>query len=79
MADNKHGYKAYEPGLVCRGHQYEEGKIYKKNGHGVCVGGVTHYCWLPTTVFVERYRLWQNVFLNSLVSMIWSLMQNKKK
>lgn len=34
--------------------------------------------WLPTTVFVERCRLWQNVFLNSLASMIWSLMQNKK-
>lgn len=44
MTDNKHGYKAYEPGLVCRGYQYEEGKTYKKNGHGVCVGGVTHYC-----------------------------------
>ena len=36
MTDNKHGYKAYEPGLVCRGYQYEEGKTYKKNGHGVC-------------------------------------------
>lgn len=44
MTDNKHGYKAYDPGLVCRGYQYEEGKTYKKNGHGVCVGGVTHYC-----------------------------------
>lgn len=28
MTDNKHGYKAYEPGLVCRGYQYEEGKTY---------------------------------------------------
>ena len=48
MTDNKHGYKAYEPGLVCRGYQYEEGKTYKKNGHGVCVGGVTHYCVNPS-------------------------------
>lgn len=37
MTDNKHGYKAYEPGLVCRGYQYEEGKTYKKNGHGIPV------------------------------------------
>ena len=56
MNDNKHGYKAYEPGLVCRGYQYEEGKVYKKNGHGVCVGGVTHYCVNPFDV-LEYYPL----------------------
>ena len=50
MNDNKHGFKAYDPGLICRGHQYEEGKTYKKNGHGVCVGGVTHYCVNPFDV-----------------------------
>ena len=59
MTDNKHGYKAYEPGLVCRGHQYEEGKIYKKNGHGVCVGGVTHYCVNPFDV-LNHYPLVRN-------------------
>ena len=47
MNDNKHGFKAYNPGLVCKGYQYEEGKTFKKNGHGVCVGGVTHYCVNP--------------------------------
>ena len=56
MNDNKHGYKAYEPGLVCRGYQYEEGKTYKKNGHGVCVGGVTHYCVNPFDV-LDHYPL----------------------
>ena len=56
MNDNKHGYKAYDPGLVCRGYQYEEGKTYKKNGHGVCVGGVTHYCVNPFDV-LEYYPL----------------------
>ena len=56
MTDNKHGYKAYEPGLVCRGYQYEEGKTYKKNGHGVCVGGVTHYCVNPFDV-LNHYPL----------------------
>lgn len=50
MNDNKHGFKAYDPGLICRGYQYEEGKTYKKNGHGVCVGGVTHYCVNPFDV-----------------------------
>lgn len=56
MTDNKHGFKAYDPGLVCRGHQYEEGKTYKKNGHGVCVGGVTHYCVNPFDV-LDHYPL----------------------
>lgn len=59
MTDNKHGYKAYEPGLVCRGYQYEEGKTYKKNGHGVCVGGVTHYCVNPFDV-LNYYPLVRN-------------------
>ena len=59
MTDNKHGYKAYDPGLVCRGYQYEEGKTYKKNGHGVCVGGVTHYCVNPFDV-LNHYPLVRN-------------------
>lgn len=59
MTDNKHGFKAYDPGLVCRGHQYEEGKTYKKNGHGVCVGGVTHYCVNPFDV-LNHYPLVRN-------------------
>ena len=59
MTDSKHGYKAYEPGLVCRGYQYEEGKTYKKNGHGVCVGGVTHYCVNPFDV-LNHYPLVRN-------------------
>ena len=56
MNDNKHGFKAYDPGLICRGYQYEEGKTYKKNGHGVCVGGVTHYCVNPFDV-LDYYPL----------------------
>jgi hypothetical protein len=56
MNDNKLGFKAYDPGLVCRGYQYEEGKTYKKNGHGVCVGGVTHYCVNPLDV-LDYYPL----------------------
>ena len=44
---NEKGYKAYNPGLICRGHKYEENTLYKKNGHGICCSGVTHYCVNP--------------------------------
>ena len=54
--DDKHGYKAYNPGLVCRGYQYEEGETYKKNGHGICCHGVTHYCVDPFDV-LDYYPL----------------------
>jgi hypothetical protein len=50
MSDNRHGYKAYNPGLVCRGYQYKENEVFKKNGHGICVPGVTHYCVNPFDV-----------------------------
>ena len=56
MNDNKHGYKAYDPGLTCRGYQYEEDKVFEKNGHGVCVPGVTHYCVNPFDV-LDYYPL----------------------
>ena len=44
---NEKGYKAYNPGLICRGHKYEEDTVYRKNGHGICCSGVTHYCVNP--------------------------------
>ena len=50
MSDNRHGYKAYNPGLVCRGYQYKENEVFKKNGHGICASGVTHYCVNPFDV-----------------------------
>lgn len=56
MSDNTHGFKAYEPGLICKGHKYEENTVYKKNGHGVCVPGVTHYCVNPFDV-LDYYPL----------------------
>ena len=59
MNDNKHGFKAYDPGLVCRNYQYKEGEIFKKNGHGVCVPGVTHYCVNPFDV-LDYYPLVRN-------------------
>lgn len=59
MNDNKHGFKAYNPGLVCRNYQYKEGEIFKKDGHGVCVPGVTHYCVNPFDV-LDYYPLVRN-------------------
>ena len=44
---NEKGYKAYNPGLICQGHKYEEDTVYKKNGHGIYCSGVTHYCVNP--------------------------------
>ena len=52
----KRGYKAYNSGLVCRGYQYKEGETYKKNGHGICCPGVTHYCVNPFDV-LDYYPL----------------------
>ncbi len=52
------GYKAYEPGLICRGHKYKENTVYKKNGHGVCCHGVTHYCVNPFDT-LDHYPLVQ--------------------
>ena len=54
--------------------------IKSKNGranplHDEVLGRKAYVVYLEVG---ERCRLWQNVFLNSLVSMIWSLMQNKK-
>lgn len=54
--NNRFGYKGYNPGLICRGHKYEEGKVYKKNGHGICCPGVTHYCVNPFDV-LNHYPL----------------------
>ena len=54
--NNKLGFKAYDPGLVCRGYQYEEGKTYAKGGHGICCHGVTHYCVNPFDV-LDYYPL----------------------
>ena len=56
MSDNLHGFKAYEPGLICRGHKYEENTVYKKSGHGICVPGITHYCVNPFDV-LDYYPL----------------------
>ena len=44
------GFKAYEPGLVCRGKQYAEGETYEEAGGELCGAGMMHYCVNPFDV-----------------------------
>ena len=44
------GFKAYEPGMICRGKQYEEGKTYEEEGGDLCGSGMMHYCVNPFDV-----------------------------
>ena len=44
------GFKAYNPGLICNGKQYEEGKTYEEGGGLICGPGVMHYCQNPFDV-----------------------------
>ena len=47
MSDVKHGYKAFEPGLVCRGKQYAENTTFEEAGGEICGAGMMHYCTNP--------------------------------
>ena len=44
------GFKAYEPGMICRGKQYEDGKTYEEAGGSLCGAGMMHYCVNPFDV-----------------------------
>ena len=42
------GYKAFEPGMICRGKQYAENTVFEETGaDGCCQAGVMHYCEEP--------------------------------
>ena len=47
---NEKGYKAYEPGLICRGKQYAENTDFKEQGGSICSAGMMHYCVNPFEV-----------------------------
>ena len=47
MPDVKKGYKAFEPGLVCRGKQYAENTTFEEAGGAICEAGMMHYCTNP--------------------------------
>ena len=47
MIDVKKGFKAYGPGLVCRGKQYAENTTFEESGGELCGSGMMHYCANP--------------------------------
>lgn len=52
------GYKGFSKGLICRGKQYEEGKIYEEETAEICHSDM-HFCALPHQVF-EHYSPGKN-------------------
>ena len=45
--DVRKGFKAYEPGLVCRGKKYAENTTFEEEGGLLCGSGMMHYCTNP--------------------------------
>ena len=45
--DNRKGFKAFEPGLICRGKQYAENADFEEDGGNICGEGMMHYCVNP--------------------------------
>ena len=45
--DNLNGYKAFEPGMICKGKQYQENTDYEEEGGKICEKGMMHYCVNP--------------------------------
>ena len=48
--DNLNGYKAFEPGMICKGKQYQENADYEEEGGETCGKGMMHYCVNPFDV-----------------------------
>ena len=52
------GYKAYEPGMICRGKQYEVGQTYEEENAVPCECGI-HYCHEPFDVW-DHYNIFDS-------------------
>ena len=48
--DNLNGYKAFEPGMIYKGKQYQENTDYEEEGGEICEKGMMHYCVNPFDV-----------------------------
>ena len=48
--DNLNGYKAFEPGMICKGKQYQENTDYEEEDGEICEKGMMHYCVNPFDV-----------------------------
>ena len=45
--ENAKGYKAFAPGMICRGKQYAENTDYEEADGAICGKGMLHYCVNP--------------------------------
>ena len=45
--DNRKGYKAFKPGMICMDRQYAENTDYEEAGGNICGKGMMHYCVNP--------------------------------
>ena len=45
--ENAKGFKAFDPGLICRGKQYAENTDYEEADCAICGKGMMHYCVNP--------------------------------
>ena len=54
------GYKAYKKGLICKGFQYEEGKIFKTD-KAICCSTGFHFCENPLDT-LNYYDLCESEF-----------------
>ena len=48
--DNAKGYKAFNPGMICKDKQYAENTDYEEVGGTICGKGMMHYCTNPFDV-----------------------------
>ena len=48
--DNLNGYKAFEPGMICKGKQYRENTDYEEEGGEIREKGMMQYCVNPFDV-----------------------------
>ena len=48
--DNAKGYKAFNPGMICKDKQYAENTDYEEVGGKICGKGMMHYCVNPFDV-----------------------------
>jgi hypothetical protein len=47
IMENAKGYKAFAPGMICRGKQYAENTDYEEAVGAICGKGMMHYCVNP--------------------------------
>ena len=64
------GYKAFEPGLVCRGKQYAENTTFEEAGGKLCGAGMMHYCANPLDCLDYYPLLNDNCELNDFAEVV---------